>query len=97
MTQQTTASQDKWSLPFFQSVLQYNATLAGYGLIRVHIALAYARKLSSVITATEFENILTDHVRDQFDILAEKIEELTILVERDGPENSKNPGLSFWD
>ncbi len=95
MTQQTTASRENWSLPLFQRILQYNATLADFGLIRVQIALAYARKLPSVMSATDLENVLADHARDQFDVLAEEIEELSTFIERDGPENWNSPGLSF--
>lgn len=45
----------------------------------------------------EFSDVVTNHTREQFDALSEKVAKLSALVQNGSPENSENMKISLWD
>ncbi|MCQ4189999.1 hypothetical protein [Methylocystis suflitae] len=85
------------SWAFLHTILMGNATLVELAFIDAGIALNCAWKLSSVRSTMEFSDVVTNHTREQFDALSEKVAKLSALVQNGSPENSENMKLSLWD
>ena len=84
-----------WAL--LQTAVDYNTRLVEFAFINVSSAFEYARKLSSVKSASELVEVVIDHTREQFEALTEQVEELSALMQKGSQENGEDTELSFGD
>ena len=82
---------------FLPPILECNAALMGLALVDASIAFDCARKLSTATSASEFDEVLTRHTRQQFEAVSETVAQLLRLLERGSPEGDENMSLTFWD
>jgi phage-related tail protein len=68
-----------------------NVKLMEFAAINASAVFDYAQKLSRAHSPQEFADVVTSHVRDQFESLTEQIEELSALTQK---TTSKNACLS---
>jgi len=83
-----------WLLP---SILECNAALVEFAFADVGIALDCARKLSTAKSASEFDEVLMRHARQQFQAASEAVAQLSALVEYDPSGRDEQVNLTFWD
>jgi len=82
---------------FLPPILECNAALMGLALVDASIAFDCARKLSTATSASEFDEVLTRHTRQQIEAVSETVAQLLRLLERGSPEGDENMSLTFWD
>ena len=80
-----------------QTSVDYNARLVAFAFINIGSAFEYARKISSVKSASEFVEVMVDHTRDQFEALSEQLEELSMLMEKVSHRNGEDTEMTFAD
>jgi len=82
---------------FLPPILECNAALMGLALVDASIAFDCARKLSTATSASEFDEVLTRHTRQQFEAVSETVAQLSRLIEKGSPEGNEDVSLTFWD
>ncbi len=80
-----------WTL--LQTAVTYNVALVELVFSIGYAALERTQRLLSVNSASEFDDAVTDNMRDQFEALSEQVEELSMLI----PPETEDRKLSFWD
>ena len=81
-----------WALPEIRLACAYLG-LMDFTLTNISNALRCAQRLSSVSSASEFNEAMTNSARDQFEALAEQIDGLSTLI---APEK-EDLELTFWE
>jgi len=85
------------SWAFLPPILECNAALMEFGLFGARSALDCARKLSMARSASEFDEALTRHTREQFEALSETIAQLSAVVQEDRSSRDEDMSFTFWD
>jgi hypothetical protein len=80
-----------WTL--LQTVLACNVTLVKLAFSNVGNAYECTQRLLSVNAALEFDDAVTNNMRDQFDALSVQVGELSMSI----PLETEDLKLSFWD
>ena len=80
-----------WTL--LQTALAYNVTLIELAFINAGNVYKCTQRLLSVNAALEFNDAVTDNMRDQFEALSVQVGELSISI----PLETEDLKLSFWD
>jgi len=80
-----------WTL--LQTALAYNVTLVELVFSNVDNARECTQRLLSVNAALEFDDAVTDNMRDQFEALSVQVAALSLPILKE----SENMKLSFWD
>ena len=76
-------------LTWAQNAGAYNVKLMEFAAINASAVFNYAQKLSRVHSPQEFADVVTNHVRDQFESLTEQIEELSALTQKTTSKNEE--------
>ena len=69
-------------LAWAQNAGAYNVKFMEFAAVNAGAAFNYAQKLSRVHSPQEFADVVTNHVRDQFEALTEQIEEFSALNQK---------------
>ena len=80
-----------WTL--LQTALAYNVTLVELVFSNVDNAYECTQRLLSVNAALEFDDAVTNNMRDQFEALSVQLGELSMSI----PLETEDLRLSFWD
>ena len=80
-----------WTL--LQTALAYNVTLVELVFSNVDNACECTQRLLSVNAALEFDDAVTNNMRDQFEALSVQLGELSMSI----PLETEDLRLSFWD
>jgi hypothetical protein len=81
------------SRTLLQTVLAYNVTLVELAFINVGNARECTQRLLSVNAALEFDDAVTNNMRDQFEALSVQVAALSLPI----PPETEDLKLSFWD
>jgi len=75
----------------------YNEKLMEFAAINARAVFNCVQKLSRAHSPQEFADVVTNHVRDQFESLTEQIEELSALTQKATSKNEDATGVSFGE
>lgn len=97
MTPETLVLRHARSDALLRDLFEYNASfltsVLDFVFGSIDTGCQCARRLSKVDSPSQFEEALTDNLRDQFEALSDQVEELSMLM---APER-EDTTLSFWD
>ena len=81
-------------LAWAQNAGAYNIKLMEFAAINASAVFNYAQKLSRAHSPQEFADVVTNHLRDQFESLTEQTEELSALAQKatSKDEDEAQPG-----
>jgi hypothetical protein len=71
--------------PFFDTVYEWNSRLLEIALDAFRANLDYARKLMSVQSPSEFVDLTSNYLRDQFETMSERMDEMQELMRQAEP------------
>lgn len=74
------------SSAYAQAVREYNTKLFEFALTNANTAFSSLQRLSSAKSPTEFVELMTNHAREQFDVMTEQAKELSALVQKALPK-----------
>lgn len=97
MTPETSGRLASATWAFLPSIIECNVALMELAIVDVGIALDCARKLSTARSATEFDEVLTRHAREQFEAMSETVAQLSAFVEKGSSTREENMSCTFWD
>ena len=97
MTSEASGAFARASWAFLPPILQCNATLMELSLVGARSALDCARKLSTARSASEFDEVLTRHTREQFEALSETVAQLSAVVDKGSSARDEDMSATFWD
>jgi hypothetical protein len=84
-------------LAWAQNAGARNVKLIEFTAINASAVFNYAQKLSRVHSPQEFADVVTNHVRDQFESLTEQIEELSALNQKATSKNEDGTEIAFGE
>ena len=84
-------------LAWAQNAGAYNVKLMEFAAINAGTAFNYAQKLSRAHSPQEFADVVTNHVRDQFESLTEQTEELSALAQRASSKDENATEFAFGE
>jgi hypothetical protein len=84
-------------LAWAQNAGACNVKLMEFAAINAGAAFDYAQKLSRVHSPQEFADVVTNHVREQFESLTEQIEELSALTQKATSKNEDGTEIAFGE
>jgi hypothetical protein len=82
-------------LAWAQNAGAYNEKLMEFAAINSSAVFKFGEKLSRVTSPHEFADVVTNHVRDQFESLTEQIEELSALTQK-APSKNEEEAQPGW-
>jgi len=84
-------------LAWAQNAGAYNEKLMEFAAINASAVFNYAQKLSSAHSPQEFADVVTNHVRDQFESLTEQTEELSALAQKATSKDEDATEIAFGE
>jgi hypothetical protein len=84
-------------LAWAQNAGAYNVKLMEFSAINASAVFNYAQKLSRVRSPQEFADVVTNHVRDQFESLTEQTEELSALAQKATSKDEDATEIAFGE
>jgi hypothetical protein len=66
----------------FQGAQDYNTKALEFAHVNINATFEHARKLSSVKSPAEFFALSNDHMRQQFEALSRRAQELTAIAQK---------------
>lgn len=81
------------SWTFLQTALAFNVTLVELAFVNVSKAFECSQRLLSVNSPSNFDDALTSNIRDQFDVLSEQLDALSMSIVLE----TEDMKLTFWD
>jgi hypothetical protein len=80
-----------------QNARAYNVKLIEFAAINASSVFNYAQKLSRAHSPQEFADVVTNHVRDQFESLTEQTEELSALAQKATSKDEDATEIAFGE
>jgi hypothetical protein len=84
-------------LAWAQNAGAYNVKLMEFAAINASAVFNYAQKLSRAHSPQEFADVVTNHVRDQFESLTEQTEELSALAQKASSKDENATEIAFGE
>ena len=84
-------------LAWAQNAGAYNVKLMEFAAINASAVFNCAQKLSRAHSPQEFADVVTNHVRDQFESLTEQIEEFSALNQKAASKNGDGTEIAFGE
>jgi hypothetical protein len=84
-------------LAWAQNAGAYNVKLMEFAAINASAVFNYAQKLSRAHSPQEFADVVTNHLRDQFESLTEQTEELSALAQKATSKDEDATEIAFGE